>query len=128
MIYVRKVFEHDVTHQVSIDQYVYEHFFHEREILSFTVHGDDVCRYEVNVRYPTDKRLGGQFKEICRRLHYQVDDLLVIKSLGNGLYQMSLIKPNSQRYAQYAACFHGMERHAILSEMAEGNYNLIYHH
>lgn len=127
MIYVRKIFEHDVTHQVSIDQYVYEHFFHGRETFSFTVQGE-TSRYEVNVRYPTDKRLGGQFKEMCRRLHYQVDDLLVIKSLDDGLYQMSLIKLNSQRYAQYAACFHGMERHALLCEIAEGNYNLIYHH
>ena len=126
MLYIRKVFEHDVTHQVSIDQYVYQHFFFERETLSFTIQGD-ASRYEVNVRYPTDKRLGGQFKEMCRRLQYQTDDLLIMKFLGNGLYQMSIIKFNSPKYAQYATYFHETERHVILTELSNGNYDLNYH-
>lgn len=126
MIYVRKIFDHDITHQVSIDSYVFSVFFNSQEHLQFKIFGNDLL-FDVRVRFPTDKRLGGDFKELCRWLRYQLGDFLIIEKLPTKIYEIRISKPKSKIFSKLEKSFiGGSQRHLIISSLNVEPLQIIY--
>lgn len=125
MIYVRKIFDHDITHQVSIDSYVFSMFFNSQEYLQFKIFGNSSL-YNVQIRFPTDKRLGGDFKELCRLLEYQLGDFLIIEKLPTKIYEIRISKPSSKIFSKLEKSFIGSQRHLIVSSLNVVPLQLIY--
>lgn len=125
MIYVRKIFDHDITHQVSIDSYVFSMFFNSQEYLQFKIFGNSSL-YNVQIRFPTDKRLGGDFKELCRLLEYQLGDFLIIEKLPTKIYEIRISKPISKIFSKLEKSFIGSQRHLIVSSLNVVPLQLIY--
>lgn len=125
MVYVRKIFDHDITHQVSIDSYVFSVFFNSQEHLQFKIFGNNVL-FDVRVRFPTDKRLGGDFKELCRWLGYRLGDFLIIEKLPSKIYEIRIAKPNSKNFQKLEKFFVGSQRHLIVSSLSIDPLSCIY--
>ena len=87
IIYLRKLFPHDLTHEVSVLSEICNSFFDGKKTLSFR-NGDDESdnkNYIVTINSATDPRFGGDFKSIYAKKDPKVNDIIMITKKG-GVY------------------------------------------
>ena len=114
-IYLRKLFAHDITHEVSVTETIISEFFdNQRDNMIFVHEGrENGTEYKVCINKSKDARVGGDFKAIYREDNVKEGDILAIKKLPDGRYSLSVIFENSPLHEQTDLIFDGKERHAI---------------
>lgn len=118
LVYYRKVFPHDLTHEVSFTQKVHSLFFNGRYTFSFTLNGGPT-KYQVLAFDTTDLRFGGAFKSLLP-LGLQVNDLIRIEKKEE-CYDISFIRAASSLHSKYFGLLGVNQRHLIMN----GN-NVVY--
>lgn len=119
-IYVRKMFPHDITHEVSVRTDIVQDFFEGKSRgLSF-VGKRSGSEGEVTINSATDPRFGGVFKRILLdEGRADVNDILLMYKLGADSYKIEIVKPNDKRYFDLMVLFRGKARHAFLETSDE---------
>ena len=112
--YIRKMMKHDMTHEVSITQYVYYDFFGGKDLVTFQVKGTGRM-YTVTFNDATDLRFGADFKAMCRILDVKEGDFLIIKRIGDNNYSLDVDRKNVAATKKYIPFFTGLRRHLIAS-------------
>ena len=112
--YIRKMMKHDMTHEVSITQYVYYEFFGGTSSVSFQIRGDGYM-YNVTFNDATDLRFGADFKSMCRMLDVKEGDFLIMKRIRDDLYSIDVDRKDFARTKPYMPYFTGIRRHLIAS-------------
>ena len=114
-VYLRKLFQHDITHEVSVTETIIADFFdNERDKLVFVRDGhENGTQYNVCINKSRDARFGGDFKTIYKEDNVKEGDILAIKKLPDGRYSLSVIFENTPVHDQVNLIFEGKERHAI---------------
>lgn len=121
-IYLRKVFNHDITHEVSVRSDVVKDFFNNASRnITFYKKGSTMHRYSVDINSATDPRFGGSFKDLLRAAgDISVDDIISIRKM-DGYYDLEIIYPEDKRYETYFSLFpserggDGRDRHQIIT-------------
>ena len=111
-VYIRKIMEHDMTHEVSITQYVYHAFFEGKGFVSFQIKGEGYM-YNVTFNDATDLRFGADFKMMCRILDVKEGDYLIIQKKDDNLFSINVDKKEFAKNKPYIAYFTGTRRHLI---------------
>lgn len=106
--------KHDMTHEVSITQYVYNAFFGSKSFVSFQIKGKGYM-YNVTFNYATDLRFGGDFKAMCRILDVKEGDFLIMQRKGDNLFAIDVDKRDLNKNRPYLPYFTGTRRHLIAS-------------
>ena len=116
-VYLRKLFKHDITHEVSVSKNIISLFFEGQEKSLFFVNKgqENGRKYEVMINSVTDPRFGGEFKAIYKSQNVKEGDVLAIRKIGD-LYELSVILEQSAVYEKVSRVFKGNERHAIVDE------------
>lgn len=114
-VYIRKIFPHDVTHEVSVTGDIVREFFYGHENgLRFTgiKSGESGV---VTINAATDPRFGGDFKKIlsAEKASYAVDDIIAIYDKSNSNYAMEVIGKSDKRYDTFIEMYSGKDRHLI---------------
>lgn len=119
-IYVRKMFPHDITHEVSVRTDIVEDFFGGKT-RGMTFFGKrSGSEGEVTINSATDPRFGGAFKSILLdEGRADVNDILLMYKLGNDCYRIEIVKPSDKRYFDLMVLFRGKARHAFLETEEE---------
>ena len=114
-VYLRKLFAHDITHEVSVTETIIADFFdNERDKLVFVREGqENSTQYMVRINTSRDARFGGDFKTIYKEDNVKEGDILAIKKLPDGRYSLSVIFENTPVHNHVKLIFEGKERHAI---------------
>lgn len=112
-VYVRKIFPHDLTHEISVTGKIVSAFFDSLQTMIFYKGEDESRRYSVSINNATDPRFGGDFKQLCGEL--DVDDYIVIMKLEKGRFQLHAIRKGNDGFFLLGKFFHGeKDRHAII--------------
>ena len=75
-VYLRRLFPHDITHEVSVTGRIVNQFF-EQEVRDLSFFKEDIPhRFSVDINSATDPRFGGQFKMMYANDMADVDDIL----------------------------------------------------
>ena len=102
-IYIRKLFPHDITHEVSLTtNIVYEYFnIRMNGIQTMTFKGKTSGDIQnVTINNVTDPRFGGGFKHILRsEKNYEVGNIIIVCNCGN-YYSLETITPTDERFAK----------------------------
>lgn len=122
-IYIRKVFPHDITHEISIKSYIVDEFF-DGGTEKLNIKGKkSLYSGKFSINNATDPRLGGDLKKIINKEGgIEVDDLIVFYKQNNN-YDFEVIKKNDFRYETYFSLFKDKERHMILIVENENTIN-----
>lgn len=114
-VYLRKLFAHDITHEVSVTEAIIADFFdNKKDNLIFVREGKETgVQYNVCINKTTDARFGGDFKNMYKEDNVKEGDILAIKKLPDGRYSLSVIFENTPLHNQVKLIFDGKERHAI---------------
>ena len=115
--YLRKLHNHDLTHEVSVQSYYVWTFFDANDSMSFYNVNSPSKDYSVIINDVTDPRFGGQFKAIYRAEGPRVGNFLLIRKLEPRRYSLELIKSTSSKYAVFKAkfdCNNRVDRHSII--------------
>lgn len=116
-VYLRKLFPHDITHEVSVTQSIIKEYFEQTESLVFVREGhENGRRYNVRINNATDARFGGEFKLIYKEEQAKENDILVIKRKGDNVFSLSVILSGSPLHNKLSMFFKGSNRHAIVNE------------
>lgn len=117
-IYVRKLFPHDLTHEVSVTTEIVEDFFENKTSMVFYKVGDSVTQHIVTINNATDPRFGGKFASLWSSDNLQVGDFIIIKKLGNNSYELSTIKKGNINFDFLTLMFNDstIQRHAVISQ------------
>ena len=88
-VYLRKMFNHDITHEVSVTETIISKFFEgERDNLIFVREGHEKgTRYPVLINSSTDARFGGQFKSIYKEDNVKEGDILAKLKNSSDAYE-----------------------------------------
>lgn len=113
-VYIRKIMKHDMTHEVSITQYVYYSFFDGKSSVFFQIRGANNM-YIVTFNNATDLRFGAEFKSMCRLLDAHEGDFLLIEKIGDNLYSIDIDRKDTVNTKSYIPYFTGYRRHLIAS-------------
>lgn len=102
-IYIRKLFPHDITREVSLPtNIVYEYFnIRMNGIQTMTFKGKTSGDIQnVTINNVTDPRFGGGFKHILRsEKKYEVGNIIIVCNCGN-YYSLETITPTDKRFAK----------------------------
>lgn len=104
--------KHDMTHEVSITQYVYYDFFEGKDLVTFQIKGTGYM-YSVTFNDATDLRFGSDFKMMCRKLDVKEGDFLIITRIGNNNYSIDVDRKYEAVKKRYIPFFSGLRRHLI---------------
>ena len=117
-VYLRKMFSHDITHEVSVTETIISKFFEgERDNLVFVREGHEKgTKYSVLINKSKDARFGGQFKSVFKDDNVKEGDILAIKKREDGIYSLSVIYHDAENYEQIKMAFSGMDRHVIIDD------------
>lgn len=119
-IYVRKMFPHDITHEVSVRTDIVEEFFGGKTRGMTFVGKRSSIEGEVTINSATDPRFGGDFKSLLTdEGRADVNDILLIYKMGGDRYKLEIIKPSDSRYFDLMVLFRGKARHAFLETAEE---------
>lgn len=112
------MFEHDITHEVSVTETIISKFFEgERDNLVFVREGhENGTRFSVLINSSRDARFGGQFKSIYKEDHVKEGDILAIKKREDGIYSLSVVYQDAENYEQIKMAFSGKERHVVIDD------------
>ncbi len=111
-LYIRKLMKHDITHEVSITQYVYYDFFGGKNLVTFQIKGVGYM-YSVSFNNATDLRFGTDFKEMCRILDVKEGDFLIIQRIGQDNFSIDVERKSAAQNKIYIKYFTGLRRHLI---------------
>lgn len=111
-VYIRKMMKHDMTHEVSITQYVYYEFFGGKDFVSFQIK-ESGYMYNVTFNDATDLRFGSEFKAMCRKLEANEGDFLIMHKINDNQYSIDIDKKNISSTRPYMPYFTGFRRHLI---------------
>lgn len=117
-VYLRKLFPHDLTHEVSITENVINDFFQgKREGLVFYREGDS-NRIEYPIRFykAKDSRFSNNLKHMYIHEEINAGDILIIRDIGNDKYSLSVAKSGTQMHSKIKDLFSGKQRHLIIDE------------
>ena len=119
-LYLRKIFEHDITHEVSVKIDIVKDFFPDK---NFKIKGKKSnFEGEVNINSATDPRFGGEFKQILKKEGGIEEDNLIVIYRINNKYELEIIENNDKRYNTYSSLFNKLERHVIITLDKEKEY------
>lgn len=119
-IYVRKMFPHDITHEVSVRTDIVQDFFGGKTRGMTFIGKKTSLEGEVTINSATDPRFGGDFKGLLTdEGRADVNDILLIYKLGEDRYKLEIVKPNDSRYFDLMVLFRGKARHAFLETEEE---------
>ena len=119
-VYVRKMFPHDITHEVSVRTDIVEEFFNNKTRGMTFVGKRSGFEGEVTINSATDPRFGGEFKSLLvDEGRADVNDILLIYKLGGDRYKLEIVKPSDGRYFGLMVLFRGKDRHAFLETEEE---------
>lgn len=113
MIYLRKVFMHDTTHEISITKNIVSNFFNNMNV--FKIIGKKSSKQaEVTINNATDYRLGNEIKKlIIEEGDIEIDDLLLFTNKNNK-FTMEIIKKQDDRYYTFYELFtNATDRHIV---------------
>ena len=97
-IYVKKITNHDLTHQFSILTKVQQQFFEVRDNgVIVEMIDEDGNEYSVNVFTTTDPRLGGDIKTFLNNNNININDYVIIKKTKNKKFIISALHENDDR-------------------------------
>ena len=123
-VYARKLFPHDITHEVSVRTDVVEEFFGGKTQGLIFVGKRSGFEGEVTINSATDPRFGGKIKSLLTNEgRADVNDILLIYKLGGDKYEMEIVKPDDARYFNLMVLFRDKDRHAFLE--ADSDMNLL---
>lgn len=113
-VYIRKLFNHDITHEISVTREIVNDFF--GGATSFEIEGFNSHKVGVaTINDATDPRFGGDFKSIINSEgDFDENDLVLIYK-GSGNYLVEVIRKNDSRYQSFNSFFKGQERHVVAS-------------
>lgn len=121
-IYVRKIFPHDITHEISITTDIVKNFFDDQTSLTF-VGKTSAHRGTVTINSAKDPRFGGDIRTLIdKEGTVEVDDLLLIEK-GKTFYTIQTIRKMDERYQTLFNLFEGKDRHVVFSSDEEDNTN-----
>ena len=118
-VYLRKLFPHDLTHEVSITENIISDFFKgKKEGLSFYKEGD-VNRLEYPIRFykAKDSRFSNNLKHMYMDEDVHEGDILVIRENRDDLYSLSVAKAGTEMHNKIKDFFNGKQRHLIIDEL-----------
>ena len=119
-VYVRKMFPHDITHEVSVRTDIVEDFFHGKTRGMTFVGKRSGSDGEVTINSATDPRFGGSFKSILLdEGRADVNDILLMYEIKRDVYKLEIVKPADSRYFDLMVLFRGKARHAFLETPEE---------
>lgn len=128
-IYVRKVFPHDVTHEVSVTTDIVKEYFDSAASMSFEGINSRQ-KGTVTINNATDPRFGGSYKTILQKEGgIEENDFIVTYKYSKG-YALEIIKSSDNRYKTYSDMFKGKERHLIsfIDDFeSDNNYDVLNH-
>ena len=114
-IYARKMFPHDITHEVSVKTNIVKEFFDNKTLGMTFVGKKSKNEGIVTINNATDPRFGGDLKSIITNEGgADVNDILLIYKLGQDRYEIEIVKQDDQRYFGLMVLFRGKDRHAFL--------------
>jgi len=117
-VYLRKLFPHDITHEVSITKPIVDDFFESNYDHNVFFKQGDPCKNEYIITFNNakDHRFGGDFKSMYKDDCLDVDDILIIKKQDDSTYLFSFSKKGDNTYAKYSMYFFGNKRHVLIDE------------
>lgn len=119
-IYVRKIFPHDVTHEVSVRTDIVQEFFNGKTKGMIFIGKRSGSEGEVTINSATDPRFGGSFKTILLdEGRADVNDILLIYRVEKDTYKIEIVKSHDKRYFDLMVLFRGKDRHAFLETSEE---------
>ena len=133
-IYVRKLKEHDITHEVSVKKDIVRDFFASSK--SFKIVGkNSKTEGIVTINDVTDPRFGNDFKKIIRDEGNAKEGDIIVMYKNNGFYTLEIITLENPKYQAIDELCQGDERHTTLiieNDLSEENrvkngFNKIYY-
>ena len=119
-IYVRKMFPHDITHEVSVRNDIVNEFFGGKNRGLAFIGKRSGFEGIVNINSATDPRFGGEFKKLLSdEGGADVNDILLIHKLGVDRYKLEIVRPDDSRFFDLTVLFRGNDRHAFLETADE---------
>lgn len=120
-LYIRKIFKHDVDHEVNVKKEIVKTFFDDKR--EFNILGKKSnFNAQIQINNATDYRFGGDFKNLLKNEGgYKVDDLILIYNNGKN-YKLEIIDNKNQNYYFYSQFFSGLNRHYLLFLEDEPSY------
>ena len=114
-VYLRKIFPHDVTHEVSVTNDIVKEFFSGHTSGMHFVGIKSGESGTVSINSATDPRFGGDFKKILSAEYpsYRDGDIIAIYDKRNNNYSLEVISRLDKRYAVFSEMYKGLERHVI---------------
>jgi len=114
-VYARKIFPHDITHEVSVRSDVVNDFFEGRRKDIHITGRRSRFKRNVTINSATDARFGGDFKSLLLdEGRVDVNDIVLIYKLNDSEYELEVVKQNDVRYFGLMVLFRGKARHAFL--------------
>lgn len=113
-IYIRKIFPHDLTHEVSVTTEVVSEFFENGQTFTFYKGDNHDTRYEVTINNATDPRFGGKFASLWTVDSLEENDLIIVKKINSSEYELTTTKKGTALYEFMEKVLIGNQRHAIL--------------
>lgn len=119
-VYVRKIFPHDITHEVSVRRDIVDNFFGGKTKDINMVGKKSKFKGQITINSATDPRFGGDFKALLTNEgRPDVNDILLIHRTYEECYILEIIKSNDKRYFDLMVLFRGKDRHIILEKEEE---------
>lgn len=109
---MRRIFNHDLTHQISITNEVLYTFFDNAILIRIKGKRSEYVA-DVSLLLATDPRLGGEIKKLIRLEGgaYQNNYLMFYKTPK--IFEMEIIKPGNRKYEILKNVVFVNERHLI---------------
>lgn len=113
-IYVRKIFNHDITHEISVSKPIVSSFFDSKD--SFNARGIKSNESAlITINSATDPRFGGKCKDLLSKEGGIVVNDLIVFYKGNKEYLLEIIKFDDKRYTTFSELFNtATDRHKII--------------
>lgn len=114
-VYARKIFPHDISHEVSVRTDIVEGFFDGNTQGLIFVGKLSGFEGKIAINSATDPRFGGQIKSLLvNEGKADINDILLIYKLGGVKYELEIVKPDDVRFFNLMILFRDKDRHAIL--------------
>lgn len=117
-VYLRKLFPHDLTHEVSITENIINDFFKgKRDGITFFKEGDS-NRLEYPIRFykAKDSRFSNNLKHMYQDEDICEGDILIIREIGDDMYSLSFAHSETPMHNRIKDFFSGTQRHLIIDE------------
>lgn len=122
-IYLRKVFPHDVTHEVSVTTEIVREYFDSAKSMTFVGLKSGESG-NVTINNATDPRFGGDYKAILLSEGGIEEDDMILTYKYSNKYEIKIIKKTDMEYPTFSSLFKGKERHVIFMLDDELNENV----